>query len=142
MNTTKLLIALAMLLAMTGCGGPPSASEGRKQLESRIQSESNGLIRLVSFDKTNGVQQDFNGMKLYEMDYSAEMEFLDNCMWGGGGLLGWDGSFQAVRGQPGTGLDAFNPIYYGKQKANKGQHQKVSGKFMFQKTEQGWRLAQ
>ena len=79
-------------------------------------------------------------MKLYEMDWTGEIEFLGDCMWGGGGPFGGGGSFNAVPGWPGGGIDAFNPRYFGKQRARKGQRQKIEGKFMFQKTEQGWRV--
>jgi hypothetical protein len=139
---TFAFVTTMVILLLAGCGGPPSSSDGRQQLENRIQNQSNGLIKLTSFEKTNGVAQELMGMKFYEMEYSAEIEFLDDCMWGGGGPFGWDGSFQAVRGQPGTGADAFNPTFFGKQKASKGQLRKVTGKFTFQKTEAGWRLAQ
>lgn len=138
---SKLAIALLTALVISGCGGPPSPSDGRKQLEGRIQAQSNGLIRLVSFDKTNGLDRDIGGRKIYEMEYTAEIEFLDNCMWSGGGLLGWDGSFRAVRGERPGGIEAFNPEYLEMPEVRKGQRKKVNGKFTFEKTEQGWRLA-
>ena len=140
MKLPAFVIAVLTTLALFGCGGKPSLSDGRKQLEGQIQAQSNGLIRLVSFDKTNGVEQNMNGMNLYEMDYTAEIEFLGDCMWGSGGALGNGRSFEAVPGWPGGALDAFNPRYFLKQKARKGERRKIEGKFMFQKTEQGWRL--
>lgn len=84
--------------------------------------------------------REYGGIKAYEFDYSAEIEFMDDCMWGGGGPFGWNGSFAANRGQPNGGLDSFNPAYFGKQPAKKGQRQKLCGKFQFEKTERGWRL--
>jgi hypothetical protein len=140
MKLPALVIAVLTTLALLGCGGKPSLSDGRKQLEGQIQAQSNGLIRLVSFDKTNGVEQNMNGMNLYEMDYTAEIEFLGDCMWGSGGAFGGGRIFEAFPGSPGGGLDAFNPRYFLKQKARKGERRKIEGKFMFQKTEQEWRL--
>ncbi|MBS1873903.1 MAG: hypothetical protein JSU00_11875 [Acidobacteria bacterium] len=134
-----LLSALLVTIVQSACvGGRPSPSAGSAQLEQQIHNQSNGLIKLVSFDKTNGVDQEMNGVKVYEMDWTAEIEFLGNCMWGAGPFGG--DSFTAVPGWPGGGLDAFNPRFFGKQRARKGQRQKIEGKFMFQKAEQGWRL--
>lgn len=138
---SKLAIALLTALVISGCSGPPSPSDGRKQLEGQIQAQSNGLIRLVSFDKTNGLELDIMGRKLYEMEYTAEIEFLDDCMWSGGGLLGWGGSFLAVRGERPGGTMGLGSAYIGMQQVRKGQRQKVNSKFTFEKTEQGWRLA-
>jgi len=140
LRLSALVSSLLSAVALSACGGPPSPSVGRAQVEERIQAQSNGLIRLVSFDKTNGIEQDMNGMKLYEMDWTGEIEFLGDCMWGGGGPFGGGISFNAVPGWPAGGLDAFNPRYFGKQQARKGQRQKIGGKFVFQKTEQGWRV--
>ena len=95
-------------------------------------------------DPQNGVLKSIDGgqtwTSLYEMDYTAEIEFLGDCMWGSGGAFGGDRSFEAFSGWPGGGLDAFNPRYFLKQKARKGERRKIEGKFMFQKTEQEWRL--
>ena len=129
----KLVVAVFTVLALCGCGGQPSPSEGRKELERQIQAQSNGLIKLVSFDKTNGVNQEVQGMSLYEMDFTAEIEFLDDCIWDGEQIY-TPMNFRAQRGE----RSVFN---IGWKKAGKGQHKKVNGQFMFQSTEQGWRIA-
>jgi hypothetical protein len=138
MKMPMLAIEVLTVLALSGCGGPPSPSDGRKQVETQIQAESNGLIRLVSFDKTNGLDRDLGGRKLYEMEYTAEIEFLDNCIWNSGGERGWNGSFVAILKQPGhegSFRGSFDPL-----EPSKGEHQRVNGKLKFEKTEQGWRL--
>jgi len=140
MNVARTFFALCAAALLAACSGPPSESDGRSALESKVQAQSNGLIKVASFQKTNGVAREFGGVKAYELDYTAEIEFTDDCMWGGGGPFGWDGSFEAARGQPRGALDSFNPKYFGKQAAKKGQRQKVTGKFAFEKTERGWRL--
>lgn len=138
MKMPMLAIEVLTVLALSGCGGPPSPSDGRKQVESQIQAESNGLIRLVSFDKTNGLDRDSGGRKLYEMEYTAEIEFLDNCIWNSGGERGWNGSFVAIPRQPGHEGDWRGP--FDPQEPSKGERQRVNGKLKFEKTEQGWRL--
>jgi len=147
LSSPRFAAALLAVLVLSGCGGPPSSSDGRKQLEIRIQSESNGLIQLVSFDKTNGMEMEMGGMKVYKMEYTAEIECLENCSWGGGGMFGaWDGHFRAIKGSVDTsGLNGLMAIASGTQgmtKANKGQRTKVKGDFAFMKTEQGWKLAE
>ena len=87
------------------------------------------------------------GMKSYKMEYSAEIEFLETCSWGGGGMFGaWDGHFRAIKGSVDTsglnGLMAIASGTNGMTMASKGQRTKVKGEFVFMKTEQGWKIAQ
>jgi hypothetical protein len=105
----------------------PSPTDGRRVVEAQIGQQSNGLIKLVSFEKTNGQETDFMGAKGYIMDYKAEIEFLDTCVWGTGGFGG--GDFVAARS---------SPMMFGVQKMQKGQRTTVSGKLGFRKTERGW----
>lgn len=137
MKSTRFILSLFAIVALSACGGPPTESDGRKILEAKIQSQSNGLIKLVSFEKTNGVQMEHMGMKAYMMDFQAEIEFLDDCMWDGSAPSIFAGSFNAVRDQP-SGNDSLSPAYAGKQKATKGQRHKGPGIFIFKKSEQGW----
>jgi hypothetical protein len=116
----------------------PSESNGRSALEAETQSESEGLIKLVSFQKTNGVEREFRGAKVYELEYIAEIEFLEDCIWGGDRAFGWGGSFHARR------PDYFDrpPYLMRGARGNKGQRERVSGKLIFEETEKGWRLAE
>lgn len=116
----------------------PSASDGQKLLETEIQRRSNGLIKLVSFNKTNGIEGQVNGIRFYMMDYTAVVEFTENCMVSNS-AQGTHNRFKTVRGQPTSELESFNPRFAGMRKAAKGEHMNVSGKFEFTKTEKGWR---
>jgi hypothetical protein len=143
MKTIITLLALATLLFVVGCSGPPSASDGRTALDQKIQRESNGLIRLVSFQKTDGVQQEVMGMKVYQMKYTATIEFTDNCYWGNGsGLIGWQGGFTADRPSGGGTLASLMDTSSHYKAGMKGQQEQVSATLTFQKTENGWSLAQ
>lgn len=127
-------IAVWSVVILAGCSGPPSESDGRNALEEKIRANSNGLIRLASFQKTNGIAQEIEGMKLYEMEYTADIEFLEDCVWSGT-YRGEARLFYAEpRGQR-KWFGAFEP-------ASKGQHQRLTGRFSFQKAEKGWRLSQ
>jgi hypothetical protein len=137
----KSLLIVALTFALVGCSDTPSASDARAKLESQIQQQSNGIIKLVSFQKTDGAMQEMMGMKIYQMSYSAEVEFLDNCIWSAGNdLMGWDGSFRAQRNQalPSGALNDFFNASQGVKPAKKGDHFRFTGHMEFEKTERGW----
>jgi len=106
-----------------------------------MQQESKGLIRLVSFRKTDGVLKEFMGIKVYELSYAAEIEFTNDCTWSGGNeLMGWDGRFNASPGStdPSDGATNFFMATQGQESATKGKRINISGKVNFEKTERGW----
>ena len=138
-----LLILAASVLLLTGCSSRPSTTDGRAALEQKIQRESNGFIRLVSFQKTDGVEQEMMGMKVYQMKYTATIEFTDNCYWGdGNGMIGWQGGFYADRPIGGGATASLLNTSTHYKAGGKGQQEQVSGALTFQKSENGWALAQ
>lgn len=141
MNTRSLL-AITLALTLVGCSRTPSTSDARQKLENQIQQQSNGLIKLVSFEKTDGAMHEMMGMKAYEMSYAAEVEFLEDCLWSGGNnLMGWNGSFYAQRGKPKPPQEVFGRFFdlnQGLKPANKGERFRFTGHMNFQKTERGW----
>jgi hypothetical protein len=139
MSRSALTIAVA--LALVGCSDKPSESDARQKLQNQVQQQSNGLIKLVSFQKTDGAMHEMMGMKAYEMSYAAEVEFVDDCFWSGGNnLSGWEGSFYAERGQaaPSGGLQDFFNLSQGRKAAKRGEHFTFTGRMNFEKTERGW----
>jgi hypothetical protein len=140
-NSSSLLV-FSIFLGLAGCSDTPSSAAARSKLENQIQQQSGGLIKLISFQKTDGVMHEIMGMKAYEMSYAGEVEFLDDCLWSGGNnLSGWDGSFSAQRGPaaPSGGLRDFFNLSQGRKAAKKGEHFRFTGHMDFQKTERGWR---
>ena len=124
-RTLYALCIAILLAACSGSGSIPSESDGRSALEQKIQKQSNGLIRLISFQKTNGIEQDIFGMKQYRLEYTAEIEILGDCAWvGNDGIVGWDGRFNTNRGKS----------------RSKGERHKVSAYLEFEKAENGWRI--
>jgi hypothetical protein len=137
----RILLTICIAVALAGCSDTPSASNARAKLENQIQQQSNGLIKLVSFEKTDGAMHEMMGMKAYEMSYTAEVEFLDDCLWSAGNnFTGWEGNFRAQRGQAPSGgaLNAFFNASQGLQPAKKGDRFKFTGRMNFEKTERGW----
>lgn len=67
-----LALAVAAVLVV-GCSGKPNASTGRRVVEQQIADNSNGLLKLISFKKVNGTEAEPMGVKIYEMEYEAEI---------------------------------------------------------------------
>lgn len=128
-----------LVLPLMACSGKPTESDGRRALEARVEQDSKGLIRVVSFEKTNAIEQELFGRKLYLLEYSAQIEFTEDVMWSGPGPFGWDGKFLATLGRPKNTLDSFNPAFVGRTAGNKGEKTGVSGRVVFEKAEKGWR---
>ncbi|MBI4713341.1 MAG: hypothetical protein HY762_08600, partial [Planctomycetes bacterium] len=85
MGKTKLVnCAMLILLAgimFTGCSGgggnqTPSDDDGRKIIEKTIQENSNGRINLLGFKKTDGQKMEVIGVKVYEMQFEAEIKYV------------------------------------------------------------------
>lgn len=124
----------------------PSESNAKNIIEQKVNQESEGKIRLVSFRKTNGQTREVYGVKVYVLEYEAVIEFLDDCKWltvdpfsarhigfktvqtkrsaekKGGYWAGWMNLTQT----PGT-------------EHKKGERQNYFSSIRFEKTEKGWR---
>lgn len=154
-----MLLALTSALVLTGCSGKPSEADAKKILESKIQSQSKGLIKLTAFQKTNGVMKKvpMTGEKFYVMDCTYEITFTDDCMWDRRGMAmagGSGGQFTAVpvptspgeepkwklKGEkisPELAKQIANAQYFGKA-GFKGETLKFKSSITLSKTEKGW----
>lgn len=130
------LIPYLVLIGLTGCGGPPSESTGRKTLDHQIREQSQGHIKLVIFKKTNG-KGDAN---YYQVEYEAKIEFLDTGAWSSGNAMSSSREFGFALRQAGN-----NPMLQlmggmtGDVDVQKGQQQAITGTLVYEKTEKGWR---
>ena len=71
------LFTIAIAFTLVGCAdSKPSEADARQKLEKQIQEESGGLIKLVSFRKTDGAMPVVMGRN--EVSYTAEIEFGDD----------------------------------------------------------------
>jgi hypothetical protein len=131
MKTLVIHAAFLAAVLLAGCSSTPSASEGREVLEKQIENQSKGVIKLLTFRKTDGQEGELMGVRLYAMDFQADIEFNQDCYWGGP-----FGGFEVMTGEPGP-FNAF--MFMGKRKARAGERFTISGKLQFQKTEKGWK---
>lgn len=138
---------LAFLVALiAGCSLHPSEGDGELAILDRIKTQSEGRIKLISFHKTDGQKRELQGAQFYNLEFQAEIEFMEDCKWVTG-MYGSSPGFRtievAAQQNKGFSWDTWvdntrNPGVMVK----KGHQEKLSGSIMFEKTEQGWRATQ
>jgi hypothetical protein len=125
MNKRRTLITILLLTTLlAGCkgsGSVPSESDGRKVFENRVRVIANengmmrqlpeGIVRPISFKKTNGQLKDDGGVKRYRLDYEGVVEYLVDV--------------------PSSPFNSF-------RKRNKGDRVTISRSMNFEMTERGW----
>lgn len=121
--TVRVAALAAMAVLLAACSSNPSAGIGRRALENRIKKMEGENVKVVSFSKTNGLMQEGFGVKVYQMQYSAEVEFASDGYSRDSSFV-----FQASRG-------------YGMKPVHKGDRHTVRGELEFTKTERGWQGA-
>lgn len=130
------------LFFLMGCSSSPSAGEGKSAVQGRIDKQSEERIKLVKFEKSNGVQGERMGFKIYEMEFESEIEFTEECKWVTG-LFGQELSFKTAKlvAEPKSGFswnkfmdDSQNPG----RAVTKGTKVQLSGVILFLKKERGW----
>lgn len=118
----KILILVVAVLAFVGCSslsGNPSESDAKKIVLSNNNNdignqEKEGIIKILSFRKTDGLASIQNGVKCYTLSYELKVEVLKDI-----------GGFSAF-GLGGPGQCKAGGVY------------SCTGNVIFVKTEQGW----
>lgn len=106
-----IFVILTLFLSLfAACSSVPSELKGREFLDNLSKDKYGNLFRVKTFAKTNGIDNDH----IYTMEFSAELECLKPN--------------QYVEFDSGTSCESA------------GQIVKQSGKLIFEKTENGWRV--
>jgi hypothetical protein len=121
---------LSLKNSVVSTSSKPSETDMKRRVEQQIDINSQGYIRLVDFQKKDGIAKEFGGVKFYEMEWVATLEVTKDCLWN-------TESFEAV--PPPQGMDGILYASSGYQAVNRGQRINFSGKTTFKKTERGWR---
>ncbi len=83
----NLFLSIALLMLLLACSPEkPSIEIVKSKLEEKITKQSKGLIKLVFINKTDGLESEINGVRMYEFTYNYEIEILKNvfkCGYGG-----------------------------------------------------------
>lgn len=101
----SILVVISFLLFACSLSYP-SEDDGRKA----FSEQNKGILEVKSFRKTDGKAMESQGVKMYEMDFEAEVECLTFA------------------------LTVHGVVCY-----QKGQTQKIKNTIRFEKSEQGWR---
>jgi hypothetical protein len=116
-----------------GCTGGPLAV-ARSTYEQDVTRASQGKLRVVSFEKINGVSQNMYGQRLYELDYRAVVEFAQPGWTNSGAMFTLESPYSVYDQQP-TGWDAWgNDFKYHEA----GARITFTGTMTLLKKENGW----
>lgn len=127
------MMVILLPLIFMGCSSLPGEKDAKKDLESKINEESNGKIELIAFEKTNGLKQVVFGQELYEIEFNATIEFKEDA-YKSYNLDGVEYTNFYVS-EKGKGVLAN----YMEKLIKKGQKVNLTGSMDYEKTEKGWR---
>src|SRR5450759_1931603 len=75
-------VAIIVCLLLSACGTDRPATETAKAaLQGNITGPLAGQLRLADFQKTDGQAKEVMGVKVYELEFRATIEFLDDVMY-------------------------------------------------------------
>lgn len=79
MNFKILTAVIALLVVFSSCSSKPEIKEVEQNLKEQIASESEKRIELISVEKTNAVEKEYFGQKVYTISYKAKIRFKQDC---------------------------------------------------------------
>jgi len=127
------IMVILLPLIIMGCSSLPDEKDAKKDLEFKINKESNGKIELIAFEKTNGLKHVVFGQELYEIEFNATIEFKEDA-YKSYNLDGVEYTNFYVS-EKGKGVLAN----YMEKLIEKGQKVNLTGSMDYEKTEKGWR---
>jgi hypothetical protein len=137
------VIVLAGLL-FSACGANrPDDDSARRAVQAQVSGPLAAKLRLQDFRKTDGQERELMGVKIYSLEYSATLEFLDDIL--------YEVSANAIKASPvgptlndnrGFSWDAwFNTAVAGRKPGFLGDRLNLAGTVTFEKKESGWVVA-
>ncbi len=120
----------------------PSENEVERILGGIAGEQSQGVISLASFRKTNGLSSIRDGVPVYTMDFEATLRFSNDCIWVGIGFLPIELTFQVARiERPKPGASPWDSIQVEPgPRVKSGGMFFINGTITLDKTEKGWRV--
>lgn len=106
-----------LLLAAIGCGSKPSEQDALRE----VSKWFNNLAKVTDFKKIDGKSMEVNGVRQYEMEYEAKLEFTDDS---------FEQTLEGVK----TGQSSETS-----QHRTKGECKNLRGFIKFEQTENGWK---
>lgn len=68
------LLVVALATALAGCEGRPAVADGDATFQQQVRTDWGDAAKVRSFEKTDGLAYEKNGVKAYEMEYVAVVE--------------------------------------------------------------------
>jgi hypothetical protein len=142
-NYSVFFLFIGLCAFISGCSSNPSPSDGKQAIQNQITQDAQGRIKLIEFHKINGQLAEINAIKVYSLEFEAEIEFTEDCKWVVG-RFGENLSFITSKliNTPSSGFDwnkflddtSVHPGTAIKQ----GHQENISGVIRFEKKENGW----
>lgn len=142
MKKSIFAVVIGLVLAMSNSCGVMDDKESKvfDFLEQKVSSESQGTMKLSNLTKTNGYDQEDMGMKMYILEWSANISVQSEIWKAGNNLEGYWDNFSVTIEKPGF-WDAYAsanmPKHFGI-----GASIVLTGESKLHKTEQGWIVKQ
>ena len=138
-------VAAWIALTLVSCSPSDAKPDGRVDVERMIQTQSGGLIQVLSYEKVNGIESTAP-VREYQIEYKVSVVFLDDAYWSGPSSRLWDGTYCAIRDEHriphGRPLTAGEVAYFwergGKTAIKKGARWQLHSLFTYQLTDNGW----
>lgn len=132
LNSKTKTIVLSFALILSGlffaCSNDPSG-KAKRLLENQINEYSSGKIKLLSFTKKNGTNGEESGVKKCKVEYSATIEFLEDC---------WQDNFASPYSVQKMRMGVNQMETY----RRKGEKRTINNYMVLEKTDNGWRIDQ
>jgi len=133
-----LIIALVSFTLLNSCGiTDDREAKAKEYLQQKISDQSGNALKLENFTKTNGVEQDVMGMKMYVLEWTIQTSVQNNVWKAGNPMpgMGFWSDFKTLTKRP------ENEYLLGKDGPHLavGTNIRFTGNCKLQKTEQGWR---
>ena len=141
----KALVAKAATVGAPRSTVASSVPDERKvgeQMGELAASQSNGVITLLGFSKTDGKNGVRDGVETYVMEYVAEVRFGASCRWLGMGF--GPGVLEFKVAVPPARMNAMDEmLFYSTNPGpsmQRGDKVRIKGELHFDRSERGWRL--
>ena len=132
MKQQNIIILLLVFLLNTAAYSQISAEKAQEDLANTVFKESKENVKLISFEKEDGVKKLKNGISYYSIKFIGEVQFLKN----GQILNSAKNSFLDVMDNNGD----FYPNGGLFKLVNKDETLNVEGNIQYLKTESGWKV--
>jgi hypothetical protein len=138
MQKSILTIVIGLILAMIHSCGIMDNKESKVHdfFEQKVSSESQGTMKLNNLKKTNGYDQEVMGMKMYILEWSADISVKNEIWKVGNNLEGYWNNFSVTLAKPGF-WDAYASVNMPKH-FGIGASIVLKGESTLHKTEKGW----